>query len=166
MKYPYLPEGYTIEYVGGGSPFMQQAKEVARTSNEHHMPTGAVAVYNNKIIAQASNQTPISNTTLITLHKKYCFRKLLKVKSGQKYWLCPGCASPGSHAEARAMQIVKGKHIQDFDVYLWGHYWACKDCWDAMIEAGVKNVFLLEGSEVFFNKEDPNNSIGKQFKVM
>ncbi len=165
MKYPYLPEGYTIQYVGNDNPFMQQAKEVARTSNEHHMPTGAVAVCNNEIIAKACNHAPLSSPILINLHKTYCFRKLLKVKSGQKYWLCPGCASPGSHAEARAMQIVKGKHIRDFDLYLWGHYWACKDCWNTMIDAGVKNVFLLQGSEVFFDKDNPHNVIGKQFEM-
>jgi deoxycytidylate deaminase len=165
MKYPYLPEGYTIEYVGGDNPFMQQAKEVARTSNERHMPTGAVAVYNNEIISQACNHAPISSDTLIHLHKKYCFRRILKIKSGKSYWLCPGCASPHSHAEARTVAGLSEKGIRDFDLYLWGHYWACKDCWDAMIKAGVKQVFLLEGSEVFFNKENPNNSIGKQFEI-
>ncbi len=165
MKYPYLPEGYTIKYVSGDNPFMQQAKEVAQTSNEHHMPTGAVAVHNGVVVSRASNKAPLTNKKLINLHKDYCFRRILKIKSGQSYWLCPGCASTHSHAETRASKITEAKGIKDFDLYLWGHYWACKDCWDAMIRAGVKNVFLLEGSEVFFNKEDPNNSIGKQFDI-
>jgi deoxycytidylate deaminase len=165
MKYPYLPGGYTIKYVGGDNPFMQQAKEIARTSNEQHMPTGAVVVYDGVVVARASNKAPLTDKKLIDLHKDYCFRKILKVKSGKKYWLCPGCASPHSHAEARTVAELSQKGIKGFDVYLWGHYWACKDCWDAMIKAGVKQLFLLEGSEVFFNKEDPNNSIGRQFEI-
>jgi hypothetical protein len=33
-----------------------------------------------------------------------------------------------------------------------------------MEKAGIKNVFLLENSEVLFNKEHPDNVVGKQFK--
>ncbi len=165
MKYPYLPEGHTIEYVGGDNPFMKQAKEAARASNDHQMPTGAVVVFEGTVIAQASNKAPLTSTKLIRLHKKYCLRRLCNIPSGKKYWLCPGCASTHSHAETRASHIAEIKGVRNFDLYLWGHYWACKDCWEAMIRAGVKHVFLLKGSEIFFNKENPGNSIGKQFEI-
>jgi hypothetical protein len=50
-----------------------------------------------------------------------------------------------------------------FDLYLWGHWWACKDCWGKMLEIPIHNVYLMEGSEVFFNERDPKNIIGHQF---
>lgn len=50
------------------------------------------------------------------------------------------------------------------DLYLWGHWWFCEPCWNAMIEAGIRDVYLLENSEVLFNKAHPENIIGRQFE--
>jgi len=33
-----------------------------------------------------------------------------------------------------------------------------------MIEAGIGDVYLLEGSEALFNKNHPQNIVGKQFE--
>ena len=49
------------------------------------------------------------------------------------------------------------------DLYLWGHWWACAPCWNAIIESGIENVYLLEGSERLFNKAHHGNVIGRQF---
>jgi hypothetical protein len=38
------------------------------------------------------------------------------------------------------------------DLYLWGHWWCCKLCWDKMIEVGIKNVYLMEGVDKLFKK--------------
>jgi deoxycytidylate deaminase len=46
---------------------------------------------------------------------------------------------------------------------MWGHWWCCKPCWDNMIAAGIKNVYVIEGSEILFNKKDSSNIIGHQF---
>ena len=168
IKYPYLPEGRSIEYVDSLNQYMSRAKEVARTSNDQSFPTGAVIVSNGKIIVEASNKTPLSNNFLKNLHKKHCIRRMFGVPSGQKYWLCPGCASHENHGEYRAASLLQKKFPQkintEIDLYLWGHWWCCKPCWDKMIEVGVKKVFLLEGSEVLFDINNPENIMGKQFE--
>jgi deoxycytidylate deaminase len=151
--YPYLPEGKIILYVPESDPFMQEAARMRTTqSSDHKHPTGAVVVKGGKIIGEGANQSRLKNRALIKLHSKYCIRKMLGVPSGKYYFLCPGCATNKQHAESRAVAdaLQKGNDTQDADLYLYGHWWACKPCWDTMISAGIKNVYLLEKSEQFF----------------
>jgi deoxycytidylate deaminase len=58
------------------------------------------------------------------------------------------------HAEPRAVRDARKNcsDINDADLYLWGHWWCCKPCWDAMIGAGIKNVYLLDESIALFKK--------------
>lgn len=165
IKYPYLPEGHNISHVSIENPFMAQAKETARLSNDQQQPTGAVIVFDGKIISSASNKNPLTNLKLIKLHKKYCIRHILKIPSGQKYWACPGCASNESHAESRASKqlLEKGLTTGKLDLYLWGHWWCCDVCWNNMLKLPINNVYLLEDSEILFNAKNPNNILGKQF---
>jgi hypothetical protein len=98
-------------------------------------------------------------------HEVYgCERIRLGCKSGEDYDLCEGCA-PINHSERSALLNVlkNGYTTKGADLYLWGHWWCCADCWNAMNEAGISRVFLLEGCDVLFNKNHPNNIVGKQF---
>ena len=154
ITYPYLPEGRTILYVSENDPWMQMAAHVRNTqSTDHKHPTGAVVVKGGKIMGEGANQSRLKNPGLIKLHSKYCIRKMLGVPSGKHYWLCPGCATHNQHAESRAVAdaIQKENDTNDADLYLYGHWWACKPCWDSMIAAGIENVYLLENSEHIFN---------------
>lgn len=167
--YPYLPEGRIILYVPENNQFMQEAKKIAKEeSTDKRISTGAVivSVRDNIIVSKDANKAPLTSENLINLHKKYCFRRIFKIPSGKKYWLCPGCAAGDHHAEYRASKklIKQGFDKNDqFDLYLWGHWWACKDCWGKMIEVPIRNLYLMEGSEILFNEKNPNNIIGKQF---
>jgi deoxycytidylate deaminase len=158
-KYPYLPENRQILYVSNDNPFIKQAEEYARLySLDKTMPTGAVLVKDGSIIALGANGS--------NYHEVHgCFRVKNNIPTGQGYELCEGC-SPDNHAEAKAITAAKELCIDlvDSDIYLWGHYWCCKPCWDKMIAAGIKNVFLLEKSEILFDKNNPNNIVGKQFE--
>ena len=60
--------------------------------------------------------------------------------------------------------ITKGNQdkLPGADLYLYGHWWCCEPCWNAMINAGIKNVYLLKKSEVLFNLENPDNIIRKK----
>ncbi|MEK7586046.1 MAG: hypothetical protein AAB477_02340 [Patescibacteria group bacterium] len=165
LKYPYLPNGRVILYVPIDSIYMSAAKEIALTSYDRAMPTGAVAVIEGDIIAKASNKPPLRNNFLVNLHKKYCIRRIFGIPSGQKYWLCPGCAGSENHAESRVSTELKKKgNTKPFDLYLWGHWWCCEPCWNAMISAGVKDVYLLDRSEILFNNLNKDNIIGRQFQ--
>jgi deoxycytidylate deaminase len=167
IVYPYLPEEGKIYYVSEDNVFMVEAKDQARKSNDHNTPTGAVIVSVGEMVSKDHNNAPISNPKLINLHKKYCIRKILGIPSGHKYWLCPGCATNSSHAEYRAVLNIQKQEIKNLDnpeLYLWGHWWCCKPCWDKMLEVGIKKVFLVKGSESLFERSSPNNILGKQFK--
>jgi deoxycytidylate deaminase len=158
IKYPYLPEGRTILYVPADNPYMIEARDYAMEhSLDDTVKTGSVIVKNGMIIACGANGSDY--------HEKYgCERVKRNIPTGQGYELCEGC-SPKNHSERRAVfeAMKEGYDAQGADLYLWGHWWCCKDCWDAMIEAGIRNVYLQEGSDALFNKEHPDNIIGRQF---
>lgn len=168
IKYPYLPEGRGIKCVGIDNPFMQEAMEQAKKhSTDLLQPTGAVVVKDGKIIGKGANHSILGVfDSYNKLHKKgFCVRKLFNVKSGHGYWMCPGCVTNSNHAEATAVRDAKkhGENTEGADLYLWGHWWACKPCWDAMIKGGIKNVFLLDTAWEKFSRESDKNIIGRQF---
>jgi hypothetical protein len=51
--------------------------------------------------------------------------------------------------------------MKDADLYLWGHWWCCESCWTAILGAGINKVYLEEGSEVNFNREHSDHTIGQ-----
>ena len=165
ISYPYLPEGRTIKYVPAHDRFMRAAEDACRElSTDHYHPTGAVLVRDGQVIFRAANQAAIRNKKLTELHKQgYCIRKLFKIPTGQKYWLCPGCSPSRIHAETLVIRnaLRKGIPTEGADVYLWGHWWCCKPCWDAMISGGIGDVYVLEGSDKLFNPKCPENIIGQ-----
>ncbi len=132
-------------------------------STDKNHPTGAVLVKEGTIIGRAANQAGFKKHTLIRFHEKgWCVRRCLKVKSGTRYWLCPGCASHENHAEALAVKDaiknVGREEVVGADLYLYGHWWCCKPCWDAMIGGGIRNVYLLDHSRELFDKSRPKAS--------
>jgi len=167
ISYPYLPPGRTIEYVGGNDKFMELAREVclARSTDKNH-PTGSVVVRGGDVVGRGANQATLHHSWAVVLHKKLCVRRTLGIKTGEHYWLCPGCASPKSHSEQQAIADAKkhNENTEGSDIYLWGHWWCCEPCWNAITKAGIKNVYLMEGSEHFFNKSDAANIVGKRFE--
>lgn len=139
---------------------MAQARHYAQThSKDEVMPTGAI------IVGPDGGLVKGFGANGSDYHKSHgCERVRQHVPTGEGYELCEGC-SPENHAEVRAIKSVK-ESAQGADLYLWGHWWCCKTCWNKMIEAGIKNVYLLEGSEILFNKEHPDNIVGRQFETM
>ncbi len=156
IKYPYIPEGKTIFYVSEEDVFMKEAKKFSLThSTDLNHPTGAVVVKNGTVLGYGANHSIFKQKWFVNLHGKgWCVRKWLKAKSGTKYWLCPGCVTNKNHAEASAVRDAINKHgvesVKGSDLYLWGHWWCCKPCWEAIIEAGIINVYLMEGSQTKF----------------
>jgi deoxycytidylate deaminase len=153
-SYPYVPEGRSIHYVSAHDVYMSEAERVRdNESSDLIHPTGAVVVLGGTIIGRGANQSALKNKRLLQAHKAgWCMRRLLRIPSGQKYWLCPGCASFRHHAEARAVgdALSKTASVAGADLYLYGHWWCCKPCWDKMIVAGIHNVFLVERATELF----------------
>ena len=159
IKYPFIPLDRVIFYMPLSNQYMAEAKEYARTySLDKVMPTGSLIVKGGEIIGRGANGS--------TYHETHeCERVKQKIPTGQGYELCEGC-HPKNHSEPKAIENAKdsGYDTNGADLYLWGHWWCCEPCWYAMISAGIRNVYLLEESEVLFNKENPDNIVGKQFK--
>jgi deoxycytidylate deaminase len=156
-QYPYLPEGRQILYVPITDKFMALAKETAmKESTDFGQPTGSVVVKDGEILGKAANRAPLGHIKVLNeLHKRgWCIRRFLKIKTGTKYWACPGCAKYSDHSEQRAIKdaVKNGKDPVDADLYLWGHWWCCKPCWDKIIGANIKNVYLLDTSEENFKR--------------
>lgn len=158
IMYPYLPQDRAFTYVPASNEYMIAAREYAREySLDTTMPTGSVVVSDGEIIGRGANGS--------TYHETHeCERVKQGIPTGQGYELCEGC-HPKNHSEPRAIDdaLKTGHDTKGADIYLWGHWWCCEPCWNAMLEAGITNVYLLEGSEVLFNKKDPNNIVGHQF---
>jgi len=155
IKYPYLPAGRKYEYVPESNEFMLAAKEYALAhSLDGAHPTGSVLVKNGVIIGRGANGNDYHN-------RHGCERKRRGIPTGERYELCEGC-HPKNHSEPRAIADASsnGFDPRGADLYLWGHWWCCKPCWDAMIAAGVQAVFLMIGSEALFNRTGPQNGKG------
>lgn len=159
IKYPYLPAGRTIRYAPADDVYMATAKAFAAAESlDKMMPGAAVLVKDERIIGRGANGSDY--------HERHgCERVRQGIPTGQGYELCEGC-HPKNHSEPTAIADAEahGEDTRGADLYLWGHWWFCEPCWNAMIAAGIREVYLLEGSEVFFNKAHPENIIGRQFE--
>lgn len=159
IQYPYIPEGRVISHVSINNEFMKISRFFARQNSlDKVMPGAAVIVRAGKVLSVGVNGSDY--------HKKSeCQRVILKCKTGEGYELCEGC-HPKNHSEAKAIAMAKLNHedIKGADLYLWGHWWCCEACWKAMIEASIANVYLLKDSEILFNKEHPDNIVGRQMQ--
>ena len=138
---------------------MQEAQIYAKEhSLDDTVKTGVVIEKDRKIIGHGANGSDYHST-------HGCERVKRGIPTGQGYELCEGC-HPKNHAEPRAIAdaIARGLSLAGADLYLWGHWWACEPCWNAIIKAGIHNVYLLEGSEKLFSRAHPDNVIGRQFE--
>jgi deoxycytidylate deaminase len=144
--YPYLPKDRGFKYVPASNPFMEAAKAASLQSLDSNAPNGSVVVKNGQIVASGTNGS--------TYHLDHpCVRVLRGIPTGQGYELCEGC-HPKNHSEAKALADAEAKRIDPAgsDIYLWGHWWCCEPCWNAMIGAGIRDVYLMEGSYELFGK--------------
>nr|AIA18240.1 Cytidine and deoxycytidylate deaminase zinc-binding region [uncultured bacterium] len=158
IKYPFVPEGGEYKYVNLANQYMRLARNYAWSDSiDKDTPTASVIVKDNKIIGIGANGSDF--------HKKNeCVRVIKKIPTGQGYELCEGC-HPKNHSEQRAIKdaLSKNNDIEGADLYLWGHWWCCQWCWEEIIKAKIKNVYLLQGSEKLFNDDSAENILGKQF---
>lgn len=148
-EYPYLPEGRSFKFVPVTNPFMVAASEM-RLGGDPLFPIGAVLVKDGQIIgtgANGYNKGPNQSPHI-------CPRVVLDCPSGTGYELCSLHGHEG-HSERMVLQdaVQKGHNTVGADLYMYGHWWACKPCWDALIEAGIRDVYLLENAHIEFSRE-------------
>ena len=160
-KYPLPynpPQGCSISYVSSDDVYILEARAYAyENSLDKVMPNASVLVLDGSIIGRGANGSDYHD-----LHG--CDRVKQNIPTGEGYDLCEGC-HPKNHGEPKAIADAKnnGHDVSGGEIYLWGHWWCCEDCWNVMISNGVHKVYLLDGSEILFNKNDPDNVVGRQF---
>ena len=161
IVYPYMPAGPIFGFVDMNDPFMTEAYEYAREfSLDKIMPTASIIVSKGSVIGRGANGS--------TYHEQYeCERVKRGIPTGQGYEVCEGC-HPKNHSEVSAIAdaLEKSKDLEGADVYLWGHWWCCEPCWQAMTQAGIRQVYLLERSHELFNKTHPANIVGQPFNQL
>jgi len=157
---PYFSGEMIFRFVSIENKFMKSAMLFARENSlDKIMPIGSVLVKDNNIIGLGANGSDYHN-------KNICKRISLNIATGQGYDLCEGCHYK-NHSEQRAISdaIIKGFNIRGSDLYLWGHWWCCRWCRNLIISSNIKNIYLLEKSEILFNKNKKGNIVGKQFLI-
>lgn len=137
IKRPYLSKKLPLSY--SESLYLKRANEVAeKESVDPRQHTGMVIVKSAKIVGQGANGSVYHN-------RNGCERQRLGIPTGERYDLCEGC-NPKNHAEPKAIaNAIENGHkdvLQGSTAYLWGHWWCCESCTNAMIDVGIKKVVL------------------------
>jgi len=151
--YPYLPASKEIKFVPKDNFFMQEAKIISQEKGCVKQPTAAVIVKEGRIIGRGTNAGKKVDS---------CPRAEKGSKTGEDYYFCKEVCFQEGHAEVMAIRNAKenGIDANGADLYLYGHWWCCKDCWDEMIKAGIKNVYLVEKASEKFKLKDKALSTG------
>lgn len=150
INYPYLPPGREFKFLPSSDPYMIAAAEARRVcAGDSLFPVGVVLVRDGEILARAGNGFNRGSSK-----KHICPRVVLDCPSGTGYDLCTLHDSIG-HAEPMLMQVAREQGIDTIgaDVYMFGHWWCCEPCWKAMIDAGIRDVYLLENAHEQFSRE-------------
>jgi deoxycytidylate deaminase len=151
ISYPYIPDGDRLYFVSKDHPCMQAAAQArANFAGDTSFPVGAVIGMDNKCLVKAGNGY---NRGGGVIH--ICPRIVLNMPSGKGYDLCDLHNSSG-HAEQMVIKAAAEKNIstRGCNLYLYGHWWCCKQCWNAMREAGINKVFLIENAHKVFSREN------------
>ena len=160
IQYPYLPEGGTYSRVSADNAFMQVAKRNMEKSGCRKHATSAVIVKDGKIVAEGSNAG---------IFVSICPRVYKGYGTGEGYRYCKEYCGQLGHAEVIAVRDgqAKGVDLRGSDVYLYGHWWACKNCWDTMLAVGISNVYVTDQSHELFNDKarDPGEFETVDLKV-
>lgn len=85
-------------------------------------------------------------------------------KPGSDYSLCKYCQED-EHAEIRAISELK-TDPKGARCYLYGHYHACTNCIAKLEDIGIRDMVLLDNSDILFNRHNPETVIGSPDQFM
>lgn len=118
--------------------FLEIAKTCATRSNCFRAKVGAVIVgEDKKIKATGYNGTPSKVISCYELGK--CYRIENNIPSGTMYETCRSI-----HAEQNAIIQAGQDRCKDATMYIYGHEFICILCKRFIVQAGIKDVYLLK----------------------
>ena len=129
---PYLPHGRRLVYVGREHKYAEAARAMAVQSGCVKQRTGAVIVKRGKIVGRGNNS--------VTRVPTHCPRETMQ--TGYGYEVCSQYCGQEGHAEIAALKDA-GADVSGADLFLAGHHWVCRECWNAILAAGIREVFIV-----------------------
>lgn len=142
--------------------FLDIAKTCSTRSNCFRAKVGAVIVGDDKKIkATGYNGTPSKVISCYELGK--CYRIENNIPSGTRYETCRSI-----HAEQNAIIQAGQDRCQDGTMYIYGHDFICILCKRFIVQAGIKDVYLLkdDNSHVkYVSVEDIRKELSEDFSV-
>ncbi len=150
IKYPYMPADRHLKYVPADHEYMIAASEAReKRSGDPLFPVGIVLVKDGVIVASAGNGFNRGEGG-----PHVCPRVVLDCPSGTGYDLCH-LHDPEGHAEpmvvAEALKL--GVDTNGADAYMFGHWWACEPCWNALIGAGIRDLYVTDDAHERFSRD-------------
>lgn len=149
IQYPYMPEGHQLKYASVDDPFMiEAAKAQEELAGDPSYPVGIVLVKEGRVVARAGNGFSRGRQVHV------CPRLVLECPTGIGYDLCDLHEAPG-HAESQVLKVAREAGIdpQGSDLYLYGHWWACEPCWTALLEAGIRDLYVTDDANERFTRD-------------
>lgn len=142
---PYLPENRKISYISPNNKFMREATKMLAGSGCIKQPTAAVIVKNGEVIGRGVNAGKRVDV---------CPRVIRNCPTGTGYEWCKMVCEQEGHCEVVAIRdaLKKGNDPRGASMYLDGHWWVCKPCWNEIIRVGIGRVFLRKDAEEFYKK--------------
>ena len=146
----------TISYfvTGPDHPAMQQAM---RLGLEAGASMNWLTTYFHTGILFSAKGHYLSHASVAEAHAELggCERVRLGSAPGEDYDKCPGCQGQ-NHSEARSIQRAREAgheaELRGSTFIFAGHFWCCEPCTQAMEDAGVARVVLMEGAAALFDK--------------
>ena len=142
--------------------FLEIAKTCSTRSNCFRAKVGAVIVgEDKKIKATGYNGTPSKVVSCYELGK--CYRMENNIPSGTMYETCRSI-----HAEQNAIIQAGQDRCQNATMYIYGHEFICILCKRFIVQAGIKDVYLLkdENSHVkHISVDEIRKELSESFKV-
>ncbi len=119
------------------SYFMEIAGIVSKRSTCMRRNVGAVIVKDRRILATGYNGAPVGLKHCLDLE---CLREKLNVPSGERHELCRGL-----HAEQNAIIQAAYHGVSIYGAHLYSTHLPCSICMKMLINAGISQVFYVDG---------------------
>jgi dCMP deaminase len=132
------------------SYFMEIAGIVSKRSTCLRRNVGAIIVKDRRILATGYNGAPVGLKHCLDLE---CLREKMNVPSGERHELCRGL-----HAEQNAIIQAAYHGVSIYGAYLYSTHLPCSICMKMLINAGISEVFYVDGYPDALSMELVNES--------
>jgi dCMP deaminase len=127
----------SISRPGWDSYFMEIARIVSKRSTCKRRSVGALIVKDKRILSTGYNGAPMG---LAHCSDGQCLREILNVAPGERHELCRGL-----HAEQNAIIQAAYHGVSINDAQLYSTHLPCSICIKMVMNAGISNVYYLDG---------------------